>query len=146
METNISEIQVSYTNANKERLQIKNSIDSHRLFFSCWSMKTIELQEEAKVLLLNRNNQVLGVYPLSKGGVSGTVIDAKLVFGVALKCSASNIIIAHNHPSGNLKPSEADKNITKKLIEAGKFLDIKLLDHLIITRSAYFSFADELLM
>ncbi|MCL4162450.1 UNVERIFIED_CONTAM: hypothetical protein GTU68_054060 [Idotea baltica] len=146
MEAIISEIQVSYTNCNKERLQIKSSVDSHRLFLACWSKKTIELQEEAKVLLLNRNNQVLGIYPLSKGGVSGTVVDAKLVFGVALKCNASSIILAHNHPSGNLQPSKADKAITKKLVEASKFLDIKLLDHLIITKDGYYSFADELLM
>ncbi|MCB4800382.1 JAB domain-containing protein, partial [Neotamlana laminarinivorans] len=83
------------------------------------------------------------IYPLSKGGVSGTVVDAKLVFSVALKCNASSIVIAHNHPSGNLKPSEADLRLTKKLKEAGNYLDVKVLDHIILSREGYYSFADE---
>jgi len=96
--------------------------------------------------LLNRNNQVIGIYPLSRGGMAGTVVDAKLVFSVALKCNASSIIIAHNHPSGNLNPSEADKVITKKLKKAGSYLDIVLLDHLVITNDGFFSFTDNGLM
>lgn len=139
----IKEIEVSYSSGNSNKVKISQSRDAYVLLKSCWSMKTIELQEEFKVLLLNRNHQVLGIYPLSKGGVSGTVVDAKLVFSVALKCNASSIIIAHNHPSGNLKPSEADLSLTKKLKEAGKFLDISLIDHLIITKNSYHSFADE---
>ena len=83
---------------------------------------------------------------MSKGGVSGTFVDAKLVFSVALKCNASSIIIAHNHPSSNLNPSEADKSLTKKLKSAGQFLDITLLDHLIITKDGYYSFSDDGLM
>lgn len=139
----IQEIKVSYTSGNRDKVKITNSKDSYELFLSCWSQKTIELQEEFKVLLLNRNHQVLGIYPLSKGGVSGTVVDAKLVFSVALKCNASSIIIAHNHPSGNLKPSEADLRLTKKLKEAGNYLDVKVLDHIILSREGYYSFVDE---
>lgn len=139
----IQEIKVSYKTGNTEKLKVVSSQDSYRLFLSCWSMNTIELQEEFKVLLLNRNNQVLGIYPLSRGGVSGTVVDAKLLFSVALKCNASSIIIAHNHPSGNLKPSEADIKLTRKLKEAGNYLDIVLLDHIIITRNGYYSFVDQ---
>lgn len=139
----IQEIKVSYTSGNRDKIKITNSKDSYELLLSCWSQKTIELQEEFKVLLLNRNNQVLGIYPLSKGGVSGTVVDAKLVFSVALKCNASSIIIAHNHPSGNLKPSEADTRLTQKLKEAGNYLDVKVLDHIILSREGYYSFADE---
>ena len=86
---------------------------------------------------------MLGIYPLSKGGVTGTVVDAKLVFSVALKCNASNLIIAHNHPSGNLKPSEADKSLTLKLKKAANLLDITLLDHLILSKEGYYSFQDE---
>ncbi|MBU2949712.1 JAB domain-containing protein [Tamlana agarivorans] len=142
----IKEIRVSYSSGNTEKIKIKNSKDSYKLLLSCWSKKIIELQEEFKVLLLNRNHQVLGVYPLSKGGVSGTVVDAKLLFSVALKCNASSIIMAHNHPSGNLKPSEADKRLTSKLKEAGSYLDIVVIDHLIIAKGGYFSFSDELLM
>lgn len=139
----IKEIKVSYSSGNKDKIKITNSKDSYNLFLSCWSKHTIELQEEFKVLLLNRNHQVLGIYPLSKGGVSGTVVDAKLVYSVALKCNASSIIIAHNHPSGNLKPSDVDLRLTKKLKEAGNYLDVTLLDHLIVTKHGYYSFADE---
>lgn len=138
----ISEISVSYSNMNNEREKIKDSQTSFNVFFNSWNKSTIELQEEFKVLLLNRNNEVLGIYPLSKGGVSGTFVDIKLVFSVALKCNASSIIVSHNHPSGNLKPSEADKNLTEKLRVAGNYLDIKLLDHIIVTKNDYYSFAD----
>jgi DNA repair protein RadC len=139
----IKEIKVSYSSGNKDKIKITNSKETYKLFLSCWSLRTIELQEEFKVLLLNRNNQVLGIYPLSKGGVSGVIVDAKLVYSVALKCNASSIIVAHNHPSGNLQPSEADLKMTSKLKEAGAYLDITLLDHLIITRDGYYSFADK---
>ena len=138
----IKEIKVSYTSGNTVKIKINNSKESYELLKSCWSMNTIELQEEFKILLLNRNHQVLGIYPLSKGGVSGTVVDAKLVFSVALKCNASSIVMVHNHPSGNLKPSEADLRLTKKLKEAGTYLDVMLLDHIIITKNDYYSFAD----
>jgi len=138
----ISEISISYSNSKKEKLKVKNSKESYKILLESWDKNIIELQEEFKVLLLNRSNTVLGIYPLSKGGVSGVIVDAKLVFSVALKCNASNIIIAHNHPSGNLTPSEADKLITKKLKIAGEYLDITLLDHLIITKSGYYSFKD----
>jgi len=139
----IKEIRVSYSSGNNDKIKITNSKDSYELLKSCWSMNTIELQEEFKILLLNRNHQVLGIYPLSKGGVSGTLVDAKLVYSVALKCNASSIIVAHNHPSGNLNPSESDLRLTKKLKQAGTYLDITLLDHLIITKNGYYSFSDE---
>jgi DNA repair protein RadC len=138
----ISEIKVSYTNPNKDRQQIKDSQTSYTILIACWDKSTIELQEEFKVLLLNRYSEVLGIYPLSKGGTAGTIVDAKLVFSVALKCNASSIIISHNHPSGNLKPSEADKTLTKNLRVAGNYLDIKVLDHIIVTKDNYYSFAD----
>ncbi len=143
MNNTIKEIRVSYSSGANNKVKINNSKDSYELLLSCWNLHTIELQEEFKVLLLNRNNQVLGIYPLSKGGVSGTVVDAKLVFSVALKCNASNLIIAHNHPSGNLNPSEADKSLTLKLKEAGKYLDINVLDHIVLSTQGYYSFADE---
>lgn len=138
----IAEVNVSYSNNNKEKLKINNSKDSYNVLIACWNQHIIELQEEFKVLLLNRNNQVIGIYPLSRGGVAGTVVDPKLVFSVALKCNASNIIIAHNHPSGNLTPSEADKRITKKLKKAGEYLDITVLDHIIMTKEDFYSFSD----
>jgi DNA repair protein RadC len=89
---------------------------------------------------------VLGYCQISSGGLSGTVADVRIIMQAALKSNACSIILSHNHPSGNLIPSEADKDLTKKIREAGKFLDIPALDHLIITSETYFSFADEGLM
>lgn len=142
----ISEITVSYSTGKQKKQKVSNSKESYKVLLNSWNENTIELQEEFKVLLLNRSNQVLGVYPMSKGGVSITIVDAKLVFGVALKCNASSIIVAHNHPSGGLNPSEADKKLTQKLKKASEYLDIKLLDHIIITKEGFFSFSDNELL
>jgi DNA repair protein RadC len=93
---------------------------------------------------LNRSNAVLGILSVSKGGISGTVTDVRLIFQGALKTNASGIIVAHNHPSGNALPSDSDKKITQKIKEAGNLLDIQLLDHIIILPvEGYYSFADE---
>lgn len=94
-------------------------------------------------MLLNRAIKVLGLFEVSTGGVSGTVADPKIIFTAALKDGASGIIVAHNHPSGNLTASQSDIDLTRKLKEAGKFLEIQLLDHVIVTTEGYFSFADE---
>ena len=99
--------------------------------------------EEFWVLLLNRNNLVIDKMLVSQGGLSGTVIDVRIILKLALDKLACSIILCHNHPSGNLVPSEADKEITKKIKEAGKHMDIPVLDHLIIANDSYFSFADE---
>ena len=99
--------------------------------------------EEFWILLLNRANEVIGKNNLSKGGVSGTVVDAKIIFKMATEKLASAIILAHNHPSGNLRPSQADVGLTNKLRDAGNILDIPVLDHLIIGNGAYYSFKDE---
>jgi len=99
--------------------------------------------EEFWVLLLNRNNLVIDKMLVSQGGLSGTVIDVRIILKMALDKLACSIILCHNHPSGNLIPSEADKDITKKIREAGKHMDIPVLDHLIIGNDSYFSFADE---
>lgn len=102
--------------------------------------------EEFWLLLLNRANEVIRPVQVSQGGVSGTVADPKIIFKLAIECLASAIILAHNHPSGNLKPSEADKDLTRRLTSAGKLLEIPILDHLIFTDAGYLSFADEGLM
>lgn len=99
--------------------------------------------EEFWIVYLNNSNKVLRKLQLSKGGITGTLVDVRLVMKTALECGATALILVHNHPSGTLKPSEADKHITQKLKRAGESLDIKVLDHLIITENAYFSFADE---
>ena len=99
--------------------------------------------EEFWILLLNRANRVIKPVQISRGGVAGTVADPKIIFKHALDQLASAIILAHNHPSGNLQPSQADIQLTKKLVEAGKWLDLPVLDHLILSDHAYYSFGDE---
>lgn len=99
--------------------------------------------EEFWIIYLNNSNKVVSKSQLSKGGITGTLVDVRLVFKNAIEIGAVSIILIHNHPSGALKPSEADKQITRKLKLAGESLDIKILDHLIITETNYFSFADE---
>lgn len=128
----------------QERPQIKGSSDAWNLI----APLLMDLNhEEFWILLLNRANRVIGKEQISSGGVAGTVVDAKIIFRKALENGpASSIIMVHNHPSGNLKPSQADIDITKKLKRAGETLDINVLDHLIIAGSSYFSFADEGLM
>ena len=124
----------------KERPKITSSHDAYNCLYA--DMQDLS-HEEFKILLLNRNNQVTKIETISQGGVAGTVVDPKVVFKRALDAQASAIILCHNHPSGNLKPSQQDLDITKKLVLAGKTLEISVLDHLIISDKGYFSFLDE---
>lgn len=101
------------------------------------------LHEEFWVLFLNNSNKVIHKSQMSKGGITGTVVDVRMIFKMALEQNATNIILCHNHPSGNVVPSEADLNITKKLKLAGENLDVKVLDHVIVTDKSYYSFADD---
>lgn len=143
MYNNVSEIQVSYKPENTIDFKIESSSETFSLVLNKWESNLIEMQEEVKVLLLNRNNKVLGIYSLAKGGITSCVVDVRIILAVALKAMATGIILIHNHPSGNLKPSTDDKKITEQLNASCKLLGISLLDHLIITKSDYFSFADE---
>ncbi len=141
----VSEINVSYRPKFKasERPVISSSQDCYNILSASWDINRMELLEQFKVLFLNRANRVLGIFEVSSGGMAGTVADPKLIFSAALKTCATSIILAHNHPSGNLKPSQADLNLTKKIQTGGMLLDISLLDHLILTSETYLSFADE---
>jgi len=98
--------------------------------------------EEFWVLYLNNSNKIMHKNQLSSGGITGTLVDVRILFKKALELSSVAVILCHNHPSGSLKPSKSDLDLTKKIQEAGKSLDIKILDHLLITEKAYFSFAD----
>lgn len=141
----VSEIVVSYRNQLQvaDRPKIVSSRDAENVFRANWS-DNIELLEEFNMLLLSRANLVKGLFRVSKGGTSGTVVDAKIIFSVALKAMAASIILAHNHPSGALIPSNADIELTRKLREAGVLLDLPVLDHLILAPYiGYYSFADE---
>ncbi len=126
---------------NEDRPKISSSEDAVNIFREIWSSQ-IEIREEFIVLLLDRSNRVLGYQLLSKGGTTGTIADLKLIFSVALQALASAIIIAHNHPSGNLQPSDADIRLTAKIEQAGSQLDIPLFDHIILTKESHYSFAD----
>ena len=141
----VSEVELVYKSKVKpsERPQIKTSKESYQLLLKSWDSNRIEFVEQFKVILMNRANRVLGIYELSTGGVTGTVADIKLVFMAALKANACSLIVSHNHPSGNLKPSMADEELTRKIKAAGTVLEIKVLDHVIVTTEGYFSFADE---
>ena len=139
----VAEIKVSYKTTNTPKVKITSGDVAFEVLLSSWDSDTIELQEEFKVLLLNRANEVLGIYPLSKGGITGTVVDQRLIFAVALKCNATGIILCHNHPSSTLKPSDSDITLTRSIKKCADLLDITLLDHLIITKKGFFSFSNE---
>lgn len=140
---NVSEIKVTYSTSDTPKVKIKSGKDAYNVLLASWDLDTIELQEEFKILLLNRANELLGIYPLSKGGITGTVVDQRLIFAVALKCNATGIIICHNHPSGKLLPSETDITLTKSIGKCADLLEINLLDHLIITKNGFYSFSNE---
>lgn len=126
-----------------KRKQVKSSKD----IFEELQPYLIDLHhEEFWMVLLNRKNEILSTKKISSGGVSGTIADAKLIFKAAIEGNATHIVVSHNHPSGNLKPSQSDISLTQNLIKAGKVMDISVLDHIIIAGNSYFSFADEGLM
>jgi len=142
---NVSEVQLIYKNKVKasDRIKISCSRDAYKVFMDCWDPETIDFLESFKILLMSRSNAVLGILEISKGGTTGTVSDIKVIFSAALKGNACGIICAHNHPSGNLNPSESDTRLTQKLKEAGNLMDIQVLDHLILaTEGDYYSYAD----
>ena len=136
--------QIQIPDPASRRAQISNSGDAFRVLWESWDLATIEHHEEFKILLLNNHNVVLGIAEISSGGTSSTVIDPRIIFQYALKAHASAIIVCHNHPSNNPIPSEADVSITKRLVEAGRVLEVKVLDHIILCADGtYFSLADE---
>ena len=142
----VAEIELVYKSKVKasDRPKVVTSSDAYQLFKQSWDDNKIEFIEQFKVLFLNRANKVLGIYEVSTGGMTATVVDPKIVFIAALKSGACNIILCHNHPSGNLKPSNTDEQLTQKIKEVGKYLDLPVIDHLIISsENEYYSFADE---
>lgn len=140
----VAEISISYQPAISNKPIVTSSLDSYNALEPFFPKETLALQERFVTMYLNRQNRVLGVYELSKGGITGTVVDIRILLSIALKSAATGIILAHNHPSGNLQPSVADKSLTQKVKEACKYMDINLLDHLIISPTEkYLSFSDE---
>lgn len=146
MEIAVSEISFRYEQRVflTESPTIRSSQDAETIFRRRWQIGTMSMYESSYILFLNRANKVKGINLLSVGGMSGTVVDAKQIFARALATMSASVILAHNHPSGNLQPSGADISLTKKLVEAGKVMDLPLLDHLILSPyDGYYSFADE---
>ena len=141
--TIIAAMELARRRRSEEVIEL-TKITSSKIIFEIMQPIIGELpHEEFWVLYLNNANKVIAKNQLSKGGMTGTVVDVRIIFKSALESGAVGILLCHNHPSGNLKPSEADIEITKKVKTAGKSLDINVLDHLIITQNGYYSFADE---
>ncbi len=139
----IQEIELKYTATKRtNQNRIITAQQSYDTFMKLWNQDTIELYEEFKILYMNRYNHIIGVNNHSKGGISGTVADVRLIIGVALKCSASAIILAHNHPSGNKNPSENDIQLTRKIKECCETFEITLLDNIIVTSDGFYSFKE----
>lgn len=129
---------------NYEDVEIATQITSSKAAFLLMKPLIGDLNhEEFWVVFLNNARKILFKAQMSKGGMTGTVVDVRVIYKIALEQNATDIMLFHNHPSGNLKPSEADKSITKAIKQAGDHLNIKVLDHLIITEQDYYSFADE---
>lgn len=139
----IAEIKISYSHIVKpsNQVQVTSSKAVYDYLAPLWP--DIDYRESFGILLLSRSMKILGLSWISQGGISGTVVDAKLIFQTALKANSSGIILCHNHPSGQLIASEADRKITQKVKNGGKLLDIDVYDHLILTSESYLSMADE---
>tara|TARA_R110000764_G_scaffold57759_1_gene125713 strand:- start:1274 stop:1717 length:444 start_codon:yes stop_codon:yes gene_type:complete len=128
----------------KDRITINSSKSIHEFLRGVFDEGTIGYTESSYLIMLNRKNEILGYTKLSEGGVSSCIIDAKVVFQYGLKANASAIILAHNHPSGNMMASQADISITEKIKTVGRALDLPILDHIIMSPEyKYYSFADE---
>lgn len=144
----LAEVQLTYKTKVRasDRPKINDAGDAYNILKKCFDEGTIEHVETFVLLMLNRANKVLGWAKISTGGLSATVVDPKVIFQLALNANASGVILSHNHPSGNLKASEQDIQITKKLQEGAKLLELQVLDHLIVTSEGYLSMSNEGLM
>ncbi|WP_299221268.1 JAB domain-containing protein [uncultured Aquimarina sp.] len=141
--TPIAEVKITFIRKRKVEGKIGSARDVATTVSKFYTKNTIEVREQFFVLYLDNSNKVLGYHTHSVGGIKGSVVDLRILFSVALKSLATSIIIAHNHPSGALRPSTSDIRITTKIKRAGELLDIQLLDHIILTKGDFYSFAEE---
>ena len=142
----VCEVKLTYSTKVKssERACITSSLDAYQFLIKhIYDPETIQYREYLKILLLNRGQKVLGVVPISEGGIDSTCADIRIIMQAAILGNASGIILTHNHPSGNLQPSKQDDVLTEKLRDAAKLFDIRLLDHIIISDCGYYSYLDE---
>lgn len=144
----LAEIRAVYKSRRKfsERTTASGPSDVEAYLREIWNPRALELSEDFIVLCLNGSHQVIGWVKVSSGGLNASHVDARIVFAVALQTASTAIVLAHNHPSGNLEPSMEDKNLTRRLVDAGSLLGVRVLDHVILTREGSFSFADHGLM
>ena len=142
--TIVSEIEISYSPKylGFSKPKIKCSQDIYEILKELFDVNALTIKEECIALFLNKNNRIIGSYRVSSGGITSTVVDIRLILSIALKSLSCGLILAHTHPSGNLQPSRNDIDLTHNLREAGKMMDIRLLDHLIISSEGYYSIAD----
>ncbi len=138
----VSEYTIAYKSLSKD-VKIIRSSDDARNIIAPYFEEFAGIKEAFYAIYLNRNNRVIGIHKCSEGSVTGCIVDPRIIVKPAIELLASGIILVHNHPSGNLKPSEADRSITQKVKEGAKHFDINIFDHLILTEDSYLSFADE---
>lgn len=139
----VGEVELTYKSTSKSRSKIYSSEDAYKYLLPTYKEGTICYKEYFKVLFLNQASQVLGYTLISEGGITETCADVRVIMQAALLTNSVAIILAHNHPSGNLKPSRQDMEITKQVKDAAQIMRIKILDHIILTDTGYYSFADE---
>lgn len=138
------ELQYKHRNPPVEKLIIRTSLDAYTHGSRLFNADTIGMQEQFIIIYMNRSNQIIGSLCAFTGGITSTIVDLRIIYSVALKILATGIVVYHNHPSGNLKPSNHDIDLTNKIRKTGELFDITVFDHLILSPSQeYFSFADE---
>lgn len=142
----VQEIELMYNPKKVTTCKVRGSKDASNLFRKFYDDRLIQYKEFFWIMLLNNSNHAIGMKKISEGGMTGTVVDVRVVMAVALKSAATGMILCHNHPSGALKPSDNDIVLTKKLKEAGQLLSINVLDHVILSVDGYYSFADDGMM
>ena len=139
----VGEVELTYKSTSKSRNKIYSSEDAYKYLLPTYKEGTICYKEYFKVLFLNQSNQILGYTLISEGGITETCADVRLIMQAALLTNSVALILTHNHPSGNLKPSPEDIRLTKQVRDAAQLMRIKVLDHIILTDTEYYSFADE---
>ena len=139
----VGEVELTYKSTSKTRSKIYSSEDAYKVLLPTYKEGAICYKEYFKVLFLNQSSQVLGYTLISEGGITDTTVDVRVILQAALLTNSVAIILAHNHPSGSMKPSRQDMEITKQVKDAARFMRITVTDHLILTDEGYYSFADE---
>lgn len=139
----VGEVELTYKSTSKSRSKIYSSEDAYKYLLPTYKEGTICYKEYFKVLFLNQSSQILGYTLISEGGITETCADVRVILQAALLTNSVTIILAHNHPSGSMKPSRQDMEITKQVKDAAQLMRIKVLDHIILTDTGYYSFADE---